>query len=291
MDSIERLELPLYTHVELIVVDNGSEDGTWALLDTEAGKSRNIPLVALREAKKGKASALNRGLVAAKGDFLFVLDDDVVVDRLLAAKHIECYLENGFDAVQGRVLPGVDPSGAPADRSRLWEYNIPIIDCGPSYLEIRGLTGTNMSFKRAVFEKVGFFNPHLGPGAAGFSEDTEYSIRIREAGFKIGYTPWAVAYHELNPARYGRSYNRMVEYRKGLSRSTYRCDSIVFRAIPELLVNCFRYGLYCLLGLRRKAYKTEGRIMKQWGYLTGKMRGVRSAESKATSEKRFDGSM
>jgi GT2 family glycosyltransferase len=65
-----------------------------------------------------------------------------------------------------------------------------------------------MSFKRAVFGKIGFFDHRLGPGAAGFSEDTEYSIRIRKAGFKIGYTPHAIVYHELNPSRYGRVYNR-----------------------------------------------------------------------------------
>ena len=56
----------------------------------------------------------------------------------------------------------------------------------------------------------------------GLVESTEYSIRIRNAGFKIGYTPGAIVYHELNPKRYGRAYNRMVEYRKGLSRSIYR---------------------------------------------------------------------
>jgi len=136
-----------------------------------------------------------------------------------------------------------------------------------------------MSFKREVFAKVGFFDARLGPGAAGFSEDTEYSMRIRKAGFKIGYTPHAIVYHELNPNRYGRQYNRMVEYRKGLSRSLYRQDSIPFRVIPDLMANCVRYGLYRLLGKTQKAYKTEGRIMKCWGYLAGKRYGVNSPDS------------
>lgn len=135
-----------------------------------------------------------------------------------------------------------------------------------------------MSMKRQVFETVGFFDTRLGPGAAGFSEDSEYSIRIRKAGFKIGYAPHAIVYHELNPDRYGRTYNRMVEYRKGLSRSIYRRDSIVFRVVPNLVANIMRYGLYRLLGKGQKAYKTEGRIMKCWGYLIGKARGVDSAD-------------
>ena len=129
-----------------------------------------------------------------------------------------------------------------------------------------------MSFKRDVFEKVGLFDPRLGPGAVGFSEDTEYSIRIRKAGFKIGYSPGAIVFHELNPERYGRAYNRRVEYRKGVSRSLYRQDSIWFKVIPDLVANCLRYGIYRLLGNTQKAYKTEGRILKCWGYLSGKLR-------------------
>lgn len=58
-----------------------------------------------------------------------------------------------------------------------------------------------MSFKGEVWERVGLFDLRLGPGASGFSEDTEFSIRICKAGFKIGYTPHAVVYHELNPER------------------------------------------------------------------------------------------
>jgi GT2 family glycosyltransferase len=136
-----------------------------------------------------------------------------------------------------------------------------------------------MSFNRAVFEKVGFFDPRLGPGASGFSEDTEFSMRIRKAGFKIGYTPRAVVYHELNPARYGRAYNRDVEYRKGVSRSIYRHDSILFRVFPDLVTNCLRYGIYRILRLSQKAYKTEGRIMKCWGYLSGKLQQVTQEDS------------
>ena len=137
-------------------------------------------------------------------------------------------------------------------------------------LAIRGLTGTNLSFQRSVMNAVGVFDVRLGPGAAGFSEDTEFSRRIRNAGFKIGYTPDAIVYHELNPNRYGRAYNREVEYRKGASRSIYRQDSILFRVLPNLAANCFRYGLYKALRLTQKADKTEGRIVKCWGYLMGK---------------------
>ncbi|MGH7771049.1 MAG: glycosyltransferase family 2 protein [Candidatus Binatia bacterium] len=268
--SLEALEHPNSSQVEVLVVDNGSSDETGGLLLQEQGRRRKFSLRVLQEKQRGKASALNLALSSAKGDILFGVDDDVVVHPQWLVKHFECYRTTNFGGVQGRVLPGVDPEGRPADQKRLREYNIPIVDYGEEIREIRGLTGTNMSFKREVFEKVGFFDTRLGPGASGFSEDTEYSIRIRKAGFKIGYTPYAIVYHELDPARYGRAYNRMVQYRKGLSRSIYRRDSIAFNVLPNLVANCIRFSLYKALRRSQKAYKTEGRIMKYLGYLAGR---------------------
>jgi glycosyltransferase involved in cell wall biosynthesis len=270
MASFDALVCPDSITAELLIVDNGSTDNTASVL--MPATSTKFSLRVLREDRQGKSSALNRGLSLAQGKILLIVDDDVVVHPLWLIKHFESYSLSSFDAVQGRVLPGVDLDGKPADPNKLREYNIPIIDYGDQICEIRGLTGTNISFKREVFERVGRFDTRLGPGAAGFSEDSEYSIRIRQAGFKIGYTPDAVAYHELSPARYGREYNRKVEYQKGLSRSLYRTDSIVFNVLPNLVANCIRYPLYCLLGKTQKAYKTEGRIMKCWGYLAGKVR-------------------
>ena len=270
MASFDALVCPDSITAELLIVDNGSTDNTASVL--MSATSTKFSLRVLREDRQGKSSALNRGLSLAQGKILLIVDDDVVVHPLWLIKHLESYSLSSFDAVQGRVLPGVDLDGKPADPNKLREYNIPIIDYGDQICEIRGLTGTNISFKREVFERVGRFDTRLGPGAAGFSEDSEYSIRIRQAGFKIGYTPDAVAYHELSPARYGREYNRKVEYQKGLSRSLYRTDSIVFNVLPNLVANCIRYPLYCLLGKTQKAYKTEGRIMKCWGYLAGKVR-------------------
>jgi GT2 family glycosyltransferase len=279
LDSVGRMNIPGMAQVSVTVVDNGSADGTAAWLAAAGNRPSNVFFTTLGEPRKGKAHALNRGLAGATDDFFLVLDDDVIIDPHLVLRHLEGYRSTGFDALQGRILPGVDAEGRPADPKRLREYNIPLLDHGTDYRELRGLTGTNMSFKREVLKKVGLFDPRLGPGAAGFSEDSEFSIRIRRAGFKIGYAPQAIVYHELSPERYGRKYHRAAEYRKGVSRSIYRRDSIWFRVIPDLVVNCLRYGVYRLLGSREKVYRTEGRIMKDWGYVSGKLRASSSERS------------
>ena len=272
LDSLAVVVTPPLTSVEIVVVNNGSTDETVNLLREEALIARPQELVVLEEQRPGKSNAVNCALCVARGDLLMLLDDDVSVDPQWLVKHIEAYEQTEFAAIQGRILAGKDFEGRPADPSRLREYNIPLSNYGEQVTIIRGLTGTNMSFKREVFERVGLFDLRLGPGASGFSEDTEFSMRIRKAGFKIGYTPHAIVYHELNPARYGPAYNRDVEFRKGVSRSIYRHDSILFRIVPNLAADCVRYGIYRLLGWNQKVYRTEGRLMKRWGYLTGRFR-------------------
>ena len=272
LDSLAVVVTPPLTSVEIVVVNNGSTDETVNLLREEALIARPQELVVLEEQRPGKSNAVNCALCVARGDLLMLLDDDVTVDPQWLVKHIEAYEQTEFAAIQGRILAGKDFEGRPADPSRLREYNIPLSNYGEQVTIIRGLTGTNMSFKREVFERVGLFDLRLGPGASGFSEDTEFSSRIRKAGFKIGYTPHAIVYHELNPARYGPAYNRDVEFRKGVSRSVYRHDSILFRIVPNLAADCVRYGIYRLLGWNQKVYRTEGRLMKRWGYLTGRFR-------------------
>lgn len=262
--SLSRIE----TSFEIFVVNNGDIQNTAKIL--ELAIAANLEIVVLGPTP-GKSWGLNEGLKRAKGKIICPLDDDIVVAPEWVEKLLEAHALTAFDAIQGKILPGVDPEGRPADPTRLREYNIPMIDYGEEVREIRGLTGTNGSFKREVFERVGYYDTRLGPGGSGFSEDTEYSMRIRGAGFKIGYTPRAVVYHELDPARYGLAVKREVQYRKGLSRSVYRHDSILFSVLPNLAANCIRWLIYRGLGKTQKAYKTEGRILKYWGYLVGKV--------------------
>jgi glycosyltransferase involved in cell wall biosynthesis len=271
MASFDALICPDSIAAELLIVDNGSTDNTADVLARALAECSKFSLKILREDRQGKSSAVNRGLNSTQGRILLIVDDDVVVHPQWLVKHVEFHSVTSFDAVQGRILPGVDLEGRPADPNKLREYNIPIIDYGEDVCEIQGLIATNVSFKRKVFEKVGFYDARLGVGASGFGEDTEFSLRMRKAGFRMGYTPHAVVYHELDPARYGRSYNRKAQYRKGVSRNFYRQDSIVLSVLPNLLVNCVRFGFYRLLGNSQKAYKTEGRIMKYWGYLVGRI--------------------
>ena len=252
---------------EIIVVNNASTDESEAFLEQAARQWALLKVVS--EPRPGKNYALNKGLNRVKGEVICLMDDDIVLDPDWLVALARDYSDTAYDALQPRVLAGVDPDGNKAEQRRLYYYNIPVIDYGEQVRDVRGLTGVIMSFRKAVFDNVGGFDERLP--ASGYHGDTEISNRIRAAGYRIGYTPHVVAYHELNPERYGTSYARISQYRKGLSRSLYGDDSLLGNVLPNLFANAIRYGVYRLRGRQAKTYKTEKRIMKYWGYFVGRI--------------------
>lgn len=87
---------------ELIVVDNGSSDGTSELL---ASSADDLSLIAVEEARRGKSRALNKALGYARGELLLFADDDIVPDRLWLTGFSQAALEYpDANVFGGRIL-------------------------------------------------------------------------------------------------------------------------------------------------------------------------------------------
>ncbi|MBI4357840.1 MAG: glycosyltransferase family 2 protein, partial [Candidatus Omnitrophica bacterium] len=95
---IEGLEL------EMVVVDNNSKDATPKVVE-EVGRTSAWPVRYLFEPIQGKSHALNRGIKAARGDFIAFCDDDVIADQLWIQSLCEAFLAYDADAVGGPVRP------------------------------------------------------------------------------------------------------------------------------------------------------------------------------------------
>ena len=81
------------------------------------------------------------------------------------------------------------------------------------------MVGANMAFSRAVLEKVGGFDPELGPGALGFGDDSLFASQILKAGFRVHNGTDVVLEHHFEESRLMREAWLDAAERRGRSHA------------------------------------------------------------------------
>ena len=180
-DCLDGLAEQTYLDYEVIVVDDGSTDGTGAI-------ARDYDVRVIETENHGLSRARNTGLDAATGDIVAFVDGDARADpdwlSFLAAR----FAGSEDAAVGGPNLPW--PDAGPVAQA------VATAPGGPTHVlisddEAEHIPGCNMAFRREVLEAIGGFDPQFR--AAG--DDVDVCWRLREHGFRIGFTPAAVVWH------------------------------------------------------------------------------------------------
>jgi GT2 family glycosyltransferase len=208
---------------EILVAENGTPAPS--ILPATAP-----PLEHLHDARPGKCRIQNVAIRHAKGDIIICLDDDLVAAPNYLAEVERFFTDHPeFAAMKGRVLPAEDPAAKVGAAAAVW-LDLPIVDHGEEVIEVRGVLGANMAFRASALERVGLFDERLGPGAAGHEEETEMSARLARAGFRIGYAPRALVYHDVDPARADRARFLRIARERGRCRmihESHRALSVI----------------------------------------------------------------
>jgi GT2 family glycosyltransferase len=217
---IESLAPEMVTGTREIIV---AENGTPAPMQLSF---EGVPLKHLHEPRAGKCRIQNRAIAQGSGEILVFLDDDLVV----APGYLEA-VEQFFDAhrefaaMKGRILAAEDPEKKVGPLAVY--LDLPIADHGEEVVEVRGVLGANMAFRADAIRQVGPFDERLGPGACGHEEETEMSQRMRCAGFRVGYAPKALVYHEVDVARANRERFIRIARERGRCRMLHEKHSAV----------------------------------------------------------------
>jgi GT2 family glycosyltransferase len=227
----------------------------------------------------GKSAVMNEAIRAACGQILAFLDDDVSVDPgWLQA--IDDFLKNNSFVVAQGVIRVPSPEAEDPQTKRLLDryHTISRLEYGPEKQSLSSLNGANLVILREIFDKVGFFDERLGPGAAGTSEDVDLARRIVRAGLKIGYIHDAIVYHRVDPARLTDEYFKSLHRRQGLSRFVLENRGIA-RIAASLLRSFLQYCVYSLFGGERKRYRSKGRIYHYLAMLEAKAKTRQKVEN------------
>lgn len=195
---------------ELIVVDNGSTDGTPDLIERAFPTARLIRL----DRNLGFAGGVNRGLAAAAGDTLILINQDVALrEDCLDALRARLF-RSGSGIVGGKLLY---PDGKTIQhaggviiypRAEADHRGYRQVDDGrwDAVSDVDYVTGALFALDRVVLRAIGLFDEGYYPA---YYEEVDYCFRARAAGFAVVYDPAAVAVHHEslslesseNPAR------------------------------------------------------------------------------------------
>lgn len=189
--------------VEVVVVDNGSADGTLEALQERSGV---LPLQALSEPRSGASHARNRAIEAAQGEVALLLGDDMepAGDDLLAS-HLALHRDGGAPrAVLGRAewAPPVTPFMRWLDDAGM-QFSFGMLEAGPvdpgSYFY-----SSHASLPTRLLRDLGGFDEDF----PFLVEDTELGIRMRRRGVVLEYHPELVVSHH-HPQELGGFERRM----------------------------------------------------------------------------------
>ena len=205
---------------KLVVVDNGSVDGTARLLGTYA---RRLPLTALSEPGSGKNRALNTALPHLEGNLIILTDDDVLPnpDWLLRLQ------QAALDHPEASLFGGtVLPQWSRPRPSWLTEWAVPFSvlyaqqkrRAGPCSCE--AIFGPNMAVRSDVFRAGHRFSESVGPDQSrrvyAMGGETEFLRRAEAAGFAGWFAPEAIVRHIVRSEQLDESWILKRAYRYGI---------------------------------------------------------------------------
>ena len=191
--EVERQAAGLESPCELVVVDDGSSDGTAEWLDDRA---RTCQVKVIHQANAGPATARNRGAAETEGDVVLFLGDDTIPGPGWLREHIEGHrlaAEHGMTAFLGYTCfpPGPDSPFLRWINEHGAQFGYALID-EPTRVPFNFFYTSNVSLPRRVFNRLGGFREDF-PAAAW--EDIEFAYRATAAGMRLRYLPRARTVH------------------------------------------------------------------------------------------------
>lgn len=266
---LNSLKKQTFKNFEIIVVDNGSIDGSIEYLKKwkmENGKWKII----LLDKNYGFAKAVNEGIKNALGEYIILINNDTEVEKNCLKFLVEAADKQDVGFVAAKMLNF---------------YKRDVIDSAGDYIDVVGhanniglgekdsekfqrsgyvflVTGGGGLFKREVFDRVGLFDEDY----FAYFEDVDLCLRAQLVGFKGWFEKRAKIYHihkatssKIRPfAEYLQFRNMTMTIIKDFPSSLLKKD---FNWLRILLVNLNTIRFFAKEGLFWQALKVEGYIL------------------------------
>ena len=203
-----------YPHYEVVVVDDGSTDGTPDIIRrfADAGKVRAI----FKRVNQGKAMALNDALPCLNGDIVLILDADAEPEPTILQRLMPHFSSARVAAVTGN--PRVRNVDTFLARLQLMEFTS-IVSLLRRSQRIWGrivtVSGVVAAFRRNALFDVGGFSPDMA------TEDIELTWKLQKRFWDVRYEPRALVWMTV-PSSYSAHFKQRLRWARGLMQVLHR---------------------------------------------------------------------
>ncbi len=256
---LDSLQKQTYTSFEIIVVDNGSQDGSVALLTEHYPQ---VKLIALQH-NTGFSYAVNRGIETGIGEYIGLVNNDTTLDEQWLEKMVLALRNHSeIGSVACKMLSYDDPTifdGA-GDGLRLGmlparighgEKDIGQFDKSRYVL---GACGGAALYRKSMLDEIGLFDEDF----FAYLEDVDLGLRAQSAGYKCLYIPEAIIYH-LGCGTTGSGYSKLV-----VRLSCRNNINMVVKNIPASLIIAFLPHIIFWQGYYLAAVVIRGGSVFSW---------------------------
>ncbi|WP_296887500.1 glycosyltransferase family 2 protein [uncultured Methanobrevibacter sp.] len=192
---------------EVIIIDNGSDDSS---IDYIQNNSFNFPVILIKnDENRGFAPAVNQGIIKAKHDYIFSLNNDTEIKKGSIKAMLDLIQDENVFSVQAKMLQSsnkklIDDAG---DEYNLlgWTKKIGENQSCDNYsqvLEIFSSCAGAALYKKDILNEIGLFDDNF----FAYMEDVDLAIRSQINGYKNLLCPDAIVYH-IGSATSGSRYN------------------------------------------------------------------------------------
>jgi cellulose synthase/poly-beta-1,6-N-acetylglucosamine synthase-like glycosyltransferase len=203
--TIEALLESDYPNLEIIVVDDGSEDRTFEI----ASQYRKRGVTVLRKENGGKASAINYGLLYAKGEIIFVVDADSLVSKNAISLMTTCFRDKRVVGVAGNIRVVNRVNWLTGNQALEYVTQINLLRRATASLGVvQVMPGPLSAFRREVLTGLGKYDRDT------VTEDFDITLKLLKTGGIIQAPTKALAYTEA-PTKLRDFYRQRIRWYRG----------------------------------------------------------------------------